>query len=92
MSDLYLRLALPTPLRRLFDYRAPANVPAEHWQPGVRVRVPFGSRKVVGILLETRTDTDVPPGKIRDALELLDPQPLFERALLELIQWTASYY
>lgn len=92
MSDLYLRLALPTPLRRLFDYRAPASVPVEHWQPGVRVRVPFGSRKVVGILLETRTDTDVPPGKIRDALELLDPQPLFDRPLLELIQWTASYY
>lgn len=92
MPDLYLRLALPTPLRRLFDYRAPASVPVEHWQPGVRVRVPFGSRKVVGILLETRTDTDVPPGKIRDALELLDPQPLFDRPLLELIQWTASYY
>ncbi len=92
MSELYLRLALPTPLRRLFDYRAPASVPVEHWQPGVRVRVPFGSRKVVGILLETRSDTDVPPGKIRDALELLDEQPLFDSRLLELIQWTARYY
>lgn len=92
MSDLYLRLALPTPLRRLFDYRAPAEVPVEHWQPGVRVRVPFGSRKVIGILLETCHATQVPADKIRDALELIDAQPLFDTRLLELIRWTASYY
>lgn len=92
MPDLYLRLALPTPLRRLFDYRAPAGVPVEHWQPGVRVQVPFGSRKVVGILVETLTSTDIPANKIRTALELLDQQPLFEPPLLELIHWTASYY
>ncbi len=92
MPDLYLRLALPAPLRRLFDYRAPAGVPVEQWQPGVRVRVPFGARKVVGILVEASANTEVPPGKIRDALELLDPAPLFEPPLLELIHWTASYY
>lgn len=92
MSDFYLRLALPTPLRRLFDYRAPAGIPAEHWQPGVRVRVPFGNRKLVGILVETTTHTELPPSKLREALELLDPQPLFEPPLLELIHWTASYY
>ncbi len=92
MPDLYLRLALPTPLRRLFDYRAPAGVPAELWQPGVRVRVPFGSRKVVGILVETTATTDIPADKVRDALELLDERPLFEPPLLELIRWTASYY
>lgn len=92
MPDLYLRLALPTPLRRLFDYRAPAQVPAEHWQPGVRVQVPFGNRKVVGILIETTTTTDIPADKVREALELLDERPLFEPPLLELIHWTASYY
>lgn len=92
MPELYLRLALPTPLRRLFDYRAPAEVPAQLWQPGVRVQVPFGSRKVVGILVETLTSTDIPANKIRTALELLDQQPLFEPPLLELIHWTASYY
>ena len=90
MPELYLRLALPTPLRRLFDYRAPAAVPADAWQPGVRVRVPFGARKVVGILVETSHSTDIPADKVREALELLDEQPLFDSYLLELIHWAAT--
>lgn len=92
MSELYLRLALPTPLRRLFDYRAPASIPAERWQLGVRVRVPFGSRKVVGILVALPSSTDVPTDKMREALELLDEQPLFDSHLLELLHWIARYY
>src|SRR5690606_39303968 len=35
-----LRLALPSPLRRLFDYHAPAGVPLSALVPGVRLRVP----------------------------------------------------
>ncbi len=76
MSELYLRIALPSPLRRLFDYRAPAQVPVAAWQPGVRVRVPFGRRELIGILVETASSTTVPDNKIKDALELLDQQPL----------------
>ena len=60
MSELYLRIALPSPLRRLFDYRAPAHIAANAWQPGVRVRVPFGRRELIGILVETATATTVP--------------------------------
>ena len=48
MSAPILRVALPSPLRRLFDYRAPHGVDPEGLQPGVRVRVPFGRRELVG--------------------------------------------
>ena len=41
-----MRLALPSPLRRLFDYLAPQGVPHAALQPGVRLRVPFGRREV----------------------------------------------
>ena len=51
MSDApILRLALPSPLRRLFDYRAPAGVPRAALQPGVRLRVPFGRREIAGLI------------------------------------------
>ena len=92
MSELYLRIALPSPLRRLFDYRAPAQVAAAVWQPGVRVRVPFGRREMVGILVETASSTHVPADKIKDALELLDEQPLLPASIMRLCLWTAQYY
>ena len=92
MSDLYLRIALPSPLRRLFDYRAPAQIAATAWQPGVRVRVPFGRREMIGILVETASRTHVPVDKIKEALELLDEQPLLPPSMLRLCMWTAQYY
>ena len=92
MSDLYLRIALPSPLRRLFDYRAPAQLPATVWQPGVRVRVPFGRREMVGILVETSSTTTVPRDKLKEALELLDTTPLLPAAMMRLCLWTAQYY
>lgn len=92
MSELYLRIALPSPLRRLFDYRAPTQVAVAAWQPGVRVRVPFGRREMVGILVETASSTHVPADKIKDALELLDEQPLLPASIMRLCLWTAQYY
>ena len=64
MPDTILRLALPSPLRRLFDYLAPQGVPHAALQPGVRLRVPFGRREVIGVLdidsnaLNTFDETD----------------------------------
>ena len=92
MSELYLRIALPSPLRRLFDYRAPAQVPISAWQPGVRVRVPFARRELVGILVETASSTTVPADKLKDALELLDEQPLLPPSIMRLCIWAAQYY
>jgi hypothetical protein len=38
VPDAILRLALPSPLRRLFDYRAPAGVLRAQLHPGMRLR------------------------------------------------------
>ncbi len=49
-----LRLAIPSPLRRTFDYLPPSGMSAAEigaLQPGVRLRVPFGRREVTGYLL-----------------------------------------
>ena len=56
VPNAILRLALPSPLRRLFDYRAPAGVLRAQLHPGMRLRVPFGRREMIGILVEV-TDT-----------------------------------
>lgn len=87
-----LRLALPSPLRRLFDYQPPAGVPHSALQPGVRLRVPFGRREVVGVLVEVVSHSEVPEAKLKPALELLDSTPPLPPALFKLCLWTAQYY
>ncbi|MCU9947175.1 primosomal protein N' [Pseudomonas sp. PDM13] len=92
MPNAILRLALPSPLRRLFDYRAPAGVSGRQLQPGVRLRVPFGRREVIGVLVEVAEHSDVPEDKLRPALELLDQKPPLPAELFKLCLWTAQYY
>ena len=92
MPDAILRLALPSPLRRLFDYRAPPGVPRSALLPGMRLRVPFGRRELIGILIEVTEHSEVPADKLKPALQLLDAQSPLPPALFKLCLWTAQYY
>lgn len=92
MSDLILRLALPSPLRRLFDYRAPRGIPRSALQPGIRLLLPFGRRELVGVLIEVTDRSEVPEEKLKPALRVLDAKPPMPAHLLELCRWTAQYY
>lgn len=92
VSQPILRLALPSPLRRLFDYLAPAGVPRAALLPGMRLKVPFGRREIIGILVEVVDSSPVPENKLRPALELLDAKPPLPAPLFRLCLWTAQYY
>ena len=87
-----LRLALPSPLRRLFDYLPPHGVAPDSLQPGMRLRVPFGRREVIGVLVELSDRSEVPLEKLKPALELLDSKPPLPLPLFKLCLWTAQYY
>ena len=80
VSGPILQVALPSPLRRLFDYLAPANVPLEVLRPGLRVRVPFGNRQLVGLIADVSDSSEVPVTKLKHAIELLDRQLLSARS------------
>jgi len=92
VPDAILRLALPSPLRRLFDYRAPAGVAPDALQTGMRLRVPFGRREMIGILVEITDHSDVPADKLKPAIALLDSEAPLPPALFKLCLWTAQYY
>lgn len=90
-----LRLAIPSPLRRHFDYLPPESMSKseiESLRPGVRLRVPFGSRELTGYLLEVCAESSVPSGSLKPAIALLDASPLVDPQLLRLCQWAAGYY
>ena len=90
-----LRIALPVPLRRSFDYLPPEGMDPDRLadiQPGVRVRVPFGQQRLIGVLLGITTVSDVPSSRLRRAIALLDEHPLLPGMLMELGIWAANYY
>src|SRR5262245_50516488 len=90
MTPAVLRIALDTPLRRLFDYLPPAN--SARAEPGQRVRVPFGRQRLVGLVLEQAKSSDLPANKLKSVLEVLDAEPVLDRSALELLRWAADYY
>jgi len=91
MANNILRVAIPTPLRRLFDYLSiPQNVFLP--QPGMRVRVPFGKLEKIGLIIEVTNFSDCPKDKLKPAIEYLDPEPLLPVSILELILWASRYY
>jgi primosomal protein N' (replication factor Y) len=86
-----LRVALDTPLRRLFDYlppRAPAHAP----RVGARVRVPFGRQRLVGVIHSFAERSELPKEKLKAALEVIDAEPVFDARLLELLVFASQYY
>ncbi|WP_251977073.1 primosomal protein N' [Salinicola avicenniae] len=86
-----LRVAVPTPLRRLFDYRPAGRPPADGWQPGLRVKVPFGRRQLVGIVIACDSRSDWPTTQLKPIVECLDAAPL-PADWLWLCRFTARYY
>ncbi|MGQ3057664.1 MAG: primosomal protein N', partial [Nevskia sp.] len=84
-------IAVPVPLRRVFDYAVPDALAAV-LHPGQRVRVPFARRELIGVVVGPVRDEPPPDYEIKPVSALLDAQPLLSEALLALCRWTADYY
>jgi len=91
-KPLILRVAVPSPLRRAFDYLLPKDYNHTNIMPGVRVLVPFGKQEIIGVVLEIATESKFEPAKLKAVLAVLDNEPLFPKSILDLIKWTSKYY
>ncbi len=84
-----LRVALPVPLPRLFDYLPPPGLEASAVAVGARLRVPFGQREVCGLVVGHGL---AEPGvELRAALAAPDGAPLLQGELLASLRWLAAY-
>ena len=83
-------VALPVPLARVFTYEVPDAI-SDSAAPGARVLCPFGSRRMVGVVL-ARRDDQPPPGvkSIRAVLD--DGPPAVPEDLLGFLRDLAAYY
>jgi primosomal protein N' (replication factor Y) len=87
-----IRVAVPSPLRRTFDYLIPENLLATAPQRGCRVAVPFGKREVIGLVIECPDSSDFAMEKLKPISAVIDRQPLLPESLFKLFIWAANYY
>ena len=88
-----LRVAIATPLRRLFDYLPAADTVNEKLHPGTRVSVPFGKRKeVTGLIIEIADNTGYPLNKLKRIHCVIDNQPVIANKHLQFLLWSSRYY
>jgi primosomal protein N' (replication factor Y) len=85
----YCDVSLPVPLERAFTYELPETL-RHRLKPGCRVMVPFGPRRLTGVVL--RVHDERPDMAMRQVFRLLDEEPVLDEELMKLAAWIASYY
>ncbi len=84
-----LRVALPVPLPHLFDYLPPDGGAAS---VGARIVVPFGRRKLVGIVVAMDAESSVDMARLKRAICLPDVDALLDAEQMQTLAWAADYW
>ncbi|MFO1487177.1 MAG: primosomal protein N' [Verrucomicrobiota bacterium] len=83
------RVTLELALRKEFDYAIPAEL-AGQVDVGSRVQVPFGPRKVLGVV--TAVAEESAHAKLRSIIKIIGAQTLVTPKVLKLARWIGEYY
>jgi len=89
MNQTLVDIALPVPLDRNFTYTVPTELAASV-SMGSRVLVPFGKKKLSGIVVGFPKSS--PLSALKTILDVLDPVPAFSSEMLRLTKWIGEYY
>lgn len=83
-------VVLPLPLDEAFTYEVPEEVRGDV-RVGSRVLVPFGPRRMTGLVVGW---AERPPasGRLKRIQDVLDDEPAFTGEMLRLTRWIADYY
>jgi primosomal protein N' (replication factor Y) (superfamily II helicase) len=83
------RVTLEIALRKEFDYAIPPEL-AGQVDVGSRVQVPFGPRKVLGVV--TAVAEESAHAKLKPILKVIGAQTLVTAKVLKLARWISDYY
>ncbi len=87
-----LQVAIRAPVSRLFDYLPPGGAGDTSLRRGQRLKVPFGRGRRIGIIWGITDRSELPRERLRQAIEVLDDEPVIDDALAWLIDFAAAYY
>jgi primosomal protein N' (replication factor Y) len=84
-----LRVALDVPVPTLFDYRSEDATRADI---GYRALVPFGKKRLVGVIWDVATKSRVSDSRLRSAEKILRDVAPLQREWLALAEFCSGYY
>lgn len=85
---MIVNVALDVPLDRLFDYLDPSGTA----RVGARVVVPFGRKRVVGIVVSLSETSEYPLEKLKPIDTVFAQEPCLDAAFFRCVQFSAHYY
>ena len=91
MPELFAEVILPLSLHDVFTYRVPPSF-ENRIQPGQRVVVQFGQKKIYAALVVSVTQQKPANIETKEIQQILDEQPVVLPGNLELWKWMAKYY
>ncbi len=84
-----LQVTVNSPLFRVFDYLCPENITPII---GARVKIPFGRREIIGMIVGIAEKSDFPIAKLKKIISQIDQEALIDQQLLKLMRWSSEYY
>ena len=85
----FVRVALDVPIPHLFDYKDDL---ATDQTIGCRVVVPFGRKRLVGVVVEIDDTTELSEQRIRSVEAVLHDLPPLPKAWIDFCRFAADYY
>lgn len=76
-------------LNKTFHYLIPAEL-KDKIDIGKRVKVPFGNKKITGLIINFLNSSDI--RNLKQIEDVLDPIPILSQEILNLVEWMAEYY
>ena len=92
MSEQYIQVAIPVPMRQLFTYKVPQILSTPAIVIGERVVVPFGPRKVIAIVIDEQAECDFDVSKVKNIADRLNDNFNLSQPLVSFLQLCARYY
>src|SRR5688500_11593882 len=82
-SGHFAQVALDRPIDCEFTYRV-SEAQSAGVRPGVRVAVPFGTSREIGVVTSLSESCDLDPRRLREIARVLDAEPLVSEELQRL--------
>ena len=87
---MFAEVSLPISSFQIFTYVVPENLKKEA-NVSVRVEVPFGNRKVSGIIVSLIHKSSF-DGQLKSIIKIDPNTPILSKELWKLVKWISHYY